>query len=348
MNTPVTEDAKSLAQAVVAKLKRGGEGGHYRASEIEALALQLGYLRRHPHLNGAEWLASQLATVGLMPAGRSSVLDPNSAPLTFRDGSVVAQSPGADYVAEYVNELLHPGVIRVLAGPFDPEKLAELKGSFRNGYTEEDVRRVCNRLRQVTGVSLAIVWDHIDGYGYGGNSDYAVLYRGEPRAIESGFGELLAFLDGEGPCPNLLDLILGKAFETEEGDGCNYAAGNADEDDDSIESNPFAPEKLADLAGVFRHGFTDDRARGVLGRLQRTTGIALAIVWGFMGPGGFDGSSEYAVLVNGRPHEIASGDAGLIAFLTGDGPCPDQIRLIPGKAISTACGGGCMFAVAMA
>lgn len=81
----------------------------FRAEEIESLAADLGYRSSMSQLNGSEWLAAILSDLGAMPSQRSSIMDPNSAALKFRDGLPVPQRPGASYVASALNELLANG-----------------------------------------------------------------------------------------------------------------------------------------------------------------------------------------------------------------------------------------------
>jgi hypothetical protein len=102
----VAKAAKMRSEQIVAKLRRIAEGGEFRETELTTLAIQLGYLRREPQIDTCEWLASQLATAGHMRAAKSSVFDPDSEPLVFRDGSLVPQTPGPGYVVATVNALL--------------------------------------------------------------------------------------------------------------------------------------------------------------------------------------------------------------------------------------------------
>lgn len=81
----------------------------FRAEEVEGLASDLGYRSSMTQLNGSEWLAAVLADLGAMPSQRSSIMDPNSPILKYRDGLPVPQCPGASYVAACLNELLSNG-----------------------------------------------------------------------------------------------------------------------------------------------------------------------------------------------------------------------------------------------
>jgi len=82
---------------------------HFRPSEIESLALNMGFKRHMPQLTGAEWFASLLADAGKMPKMRASILDPDSRFLTFKNGMPVPMRSSAEYVAPILNELLANG-----------------------------------------------------------------------------------------------------------------------------------------------------------------------------------------------------------------------------------------------
>ena len=51
----------------------------------------------------------------------------------------------------------------------------DLHGCMRDGYTDDDVNGVLGQLGETAGLNLICVWDYVDTWGPGGNSDFFVL-----------------------------------------------------------------------------------------------------------------------------------------------------------------------------
>ena len=113
-------------------------------------------------------------------------------------------------------------VISLRSAPYDREALKALRGTFTDGYTPEDVNRVCSTIRDVTGIVLGIVWEVYDDAGFGGNSDFAVAHAGKLHECEGGLEELSTFLNDDGPCPASFSVTLGKEIATETDQNYNY------------------------------------------------------------------------------------------------------------------------------
>ncbi|WP_052433043.1 hypothetical protein [Streptacidiphilus carbonis] len=50
--------------------------------------------------------------------------------------------------------------------------IADLHGRFEDGYSADDIRAVFGRIYDEGGPYLVCVWDHVDEYGFGGNSQF--------------------------------------------------------------------------------------------------------------------------------------------------------------------------------
>lgn len=72
--------------------------------------------------------------------------------------------------------------------------LADLRGCMRDGYTPEQVNRVFGRIRDQAGVRLTCVWEYLDGYGFGGNSQFYVDGDEYLYAVD---GDLWRWLNGD-------------------------------------------------------------------------------------------------------------------------------------------------------
>ncbi len=51
----------------------------------------------------------------------------------------------------------------------------ELRGCMRDGYTDDDVNAILGQLADTVGLNLVCVWDYVDTWGPGGNSDFFIL-----------------------------------------------------------------------------------------------------------------------------------------------------------------------------
>lgn len=99
----------------------------------------------------------------------------------------------------------HHGVDRARAliedcrpGPLDD--VADLRGSMIDGYTSETVGSVLGRVSDASGVLLVCVWDYVDDYGVGGNSQFYVQ-DAEGRLREL-VGDLWPWLNGDPDDPD--------------------------------------------------------------------------------------------------------------------------------------------------
>ena len=110
-----------------------------------------------------------------------------------------------------------------------PRIAGRLRGAFHNGYTPDTANQVLGPVSWANGRRLVVVWDYLDDFGPGGDSDvFAVGIDGRIRPIEP---ELLAFLlDERGPGADLVLASLdqrGAAWEDPTGftelDGHNFA-----------------------------------------------------------------------------------------------------------------------------
>lgn len=54
-------------------------------------------------------------------------------------------------------------------------KLADLRGVFRNGHTDDDVSSTLGDIKKLTGVHLVVVWGFNDAWGIGGDSEMHAL-----------------------------------------------------------------------------------------------------------------------------------------------------------------------------
>ncbi|MFJ2589662.1 hypothetical protein [Streptomyces sp. NPDC087538] len=65
-------------------------------------------------------------------------------------------------------------------------EMADLHGRFKDGYTPEDIRTVFYRIYDTVGIYLVCVWEYVDEYGFGGNSEFfaedrnGVLFEAQP------------------------------------------------------------------------------------------------------------------------------------------------------------------------
>lgn len=115
----------------------------------------------------------------------------------------------------------------------DVAALEDYKGRFANGYTPEDVDKVCSAIRGATGVEFSVLWDYYDDDGFGGDSRFVVFSGGNLFECE-GEERLYAFLAGEGRCPRRLKIVLGTEVAYQTDSNYNYAVKDelADDEDD--------------------------------------------------------------------------------------------------------------------
>ncbi|MEU8075967.1 DUF6283 family protein [Catellatospora citrea] len=71
--------------------------------------------------------------------------------------------------------------------------IADLAGCMVDGYTPEQVNLVFDRLREVFGVELVAVWEYLDVWGFGGNSDFYL--RAEEGRLRELAGDLWRWLN---------------------------------------------------------------------------------------------------------------------------------------------------------
>lgn len=104
--------------------------------------------------------------------------------------------------------------------------LSEYAGVFEDGYTDEDIDSVLPRLSDELGLTVVCVWDFVDEYGPGGDSQLCVDLDGEARELPHGLWELL--VDSEvqdiapiagGPHP---EIVLNALVDYEAGSGLGH------------------------------------------------------------------------------------------------------------------------------
>lgn len=74
------------------------------------------------------------------------------------------------------------------------ERLAELKGRCgrAQGVTNDMMKSIGSTIEEVTGVRVVLVWDFFDMWGFGGNSEWAVVAKnGQLREIPEGWFDFL-------------------------------------------------------------------------------------------------------------------------------------------------------------
>ncbi len=76
--------------------------------------------------------------------------------------------------------------------------LSAYRGIFEDGYTDDDLSRTLPLLSQDLGIWIVGVWDFLDEYGGGGNSDLAVLLDGQAHELPDGLWDLLVHGLGSG------------------------------------------------------------------------------------------------------------------------------------------------------
>ncbi|MGI6797699.1 hypothetical protein [Gordonia sihwensis] len=62
---------------------------------------------------------------------------------------------------------------------------------------------------------------------------------------------------------------------------------------------------IADHEGRFAEGYTDDMINTTFGELQAAAGVTLICIWEYFDAWGYGGSSDFYILVNDIPHELA-------------------------------------------
>lgn len=84
-----------------------------------------------------------------------------------------------------------------------PKIEGRLRGAFQEGYTPDAVNQVLGPVSWANGQRLVVLWEYIDDYGPGGDSDLrAVGVDGRLRELHP---EVLAFLfDEQGPGADLV------------------------------------------------------------------------------------------------------------------------------------------------
>lgn len=78
----------------------------------------------------------------------------------------------------------------------------------RGGYTETDALGDLTLLSQWTGLHLVCLWDFEDGFGLGGDSEYAVAIHGK-RGLHEAPKEIFDYLWHEGKNPPAPETLLG-------------------------------------------------------------------------------------------------------------------------------------------
>jgi hypothetical protein len=99
--------------------------------------------------------------------------------------------------------------------------LSEYRGTFEDGWTDEDVASVLPRLSADLGLPVVCVWEYDSQYGAGGSSDLAILSdAGTALELPEGLWQLL--VDGQGsgeilpePGGEHDDIDLEKCFDYE-------------------------------------------------------------------------------------------------------------------------------------
>lgn len=75
----------------------------------------------------------------------------------------------------------------------------EFRGTFENGWTDEDINLALPELEEILGVSLVCVWDRYDEVGFAGDSNLYVMDAVGIGNVYELSGEWLSFLiSGEG------------------------------------------------------------------------------------------------------------------------------------------------------
>jgi hypothetical protein len=69
--------------------------------------------------------------------------------------------------------------------------LSEWRGSFAEGWTEEDIDRVLNGVTDALNVQFLCVWEYVDEYGPGGHSTLISLIDDRAHALPRGLWDLL-------------------------------------------------------------------------------------------------------------------------------------------------------------
>ncbi len=77
--------------------------------------------------------------------------------------------------------------------------LSHLRGTFAEGYTDEDIDRVLPELSRLLGGELCCVWEYVDVWSPGGSSDLVAIIDGEARELPAGLSALLHEEDHDGP-----------------------------------------------------------------------------------------------------------------------------------------------------
>lgn len=86
------------------------------------------------------------------------------------------------------------------------DALESVKGKFRDGYTLRDIVQMGGYLLKETGINIQVVWDFLDDFGLGGDSDI-VLSRGNGHNVLylDTIGICIWLIDGEGEPSDIID-----------------------------------------------------------------------------------------------------------------------------------------------
>ncbi|MFF4902605.1 hypothetical protein [Streptomyces sp. NPDC001068] len=81
--------------------------------------------------------------------------------------------------------------------------IADLRNRFEDGYSDDDIRSVFGRIREEGGPYLVCVWDYVDEYGFGGNSEFYAA--GENSHLFEVTPDIYRWLSGREATPGPVD-----------------------------------------------------------------------------------------------------------------------------------------------